>query len=191
MLKSTNDCSGLATIGSSSDTTIAKYTRISYAVNLQKVLELLEEAWTFSVSMDMSTHMSMSYLDIHIYLQLNRNGITNLQLLVIPVYKRHMDELILATAEEYLDVLCMLLKDTVIRISMEGYRKKTGCILGIATLFQNVAKPRFIKIWYGDPHLGIVLQGSYSKFGDDNCYQKLTHLISYLWRQQNIISKMR
>ena len=102
-----------------------------------------------------------------------------------------MDELILATAEEYLDVLCMLLKDTVIRISMEGYRKKTGCILGIATLFQNVAKPRFIKIWYGDPHLGIVLQGSYSKFGDDNCYQKLTHLISYLWRQQNIIFAMR
>ena len=42
MLQSTRERSGIATIGSSSDTTIAKYTWIACDVNLQKVLELLE-----------------------------------------------------------------------------------------------------------------------------------------------------
>ena len=89
MLKSTNYCSGLATIGSSSDTTIAKYTRISYAVNLQKVLELLEEAWTYSFVMDMSTHMSTLYLGVCIRLHFNRHRTINLHLIFIHVYKRH------------------------------------------------------------------------------------------------------
>ena len=64
MLHSTKEHNGLATSGLSSDTTIANYKRISCDVNLQKVLELIEEAWAFSVAMDMSTHMSTSYLDV-------------------------------------------------------------------------------------------------------------------------------
>ena len=44
MLHSTKERSGISIIVSSSDTTIAKYTRISCDVNLQKVLELFEEA---------------------------------------------------------------------------------------------------------------------------------------------------
>lgn len=58
VLHHTNERSGLVSIGMCSDVTISKYARYACAVNLQKVYELIEKAWTFSVALDMSTHMN-------------------------------------------------------------------------------------------------------------------------------------
>ena len=85
VLQHTKDRSRLASIGACSDLKISKYAWIACAINLQKVYELLEEAWKFSVALDMSTHISTLYLDIRIRLHLNRNGIVNVHLLAVPV----------------------------------------------------------------------------------------------------------
>lgn len=58
--------SKLSSIGCYSVATIAKYGPIGCAVNLQKVSEQLDRAWTFSIAMDMSTLMSALYLDVRI-----------------------------------------------------------------------------------------------------------------------------
>ena len=87
VLQSNNKHSGLANIGSSSDTTITKYASIACAVNLHKVSYLLEEACKLLVSMDMSTHMSTSYLDVHISMHPNKHDIINLHLIFIHVYE--------------------------------------------------------------------------------------------------------
>ena len=73
MLQSKNKHSGLANIGSSSDTTINKYASIACAVNLHKVSDLLEEAWKFLVSIDMSTHMSFRPHHIEIWIHIDQN----------------------------------------------------------------------------------------------------------------------
>ncbi len=52
---------GLAAIGSCNDDTSAKYAHFVCAINSQKLHELLEKAWTFSVALDLSTHMEKSY----------------------------------------------------------------------------------------------------------------------------------
>ena len=85
VLQPTKGHSGLDGIGASSELTIPKYLRIACTINLQKVYDLIEEAWTFLVALDMSTHMSTLYLDIRIRLHLNRNGILNVHLLTVPV----------------------------------------------------------------------------------------------------------
>ena len=130
----------------SSDITIDNYARIACAVNLQNVLELLEEAWKFSVAMDMSTHMSTLYLGVYTRLHLNRHGIINPNLLVIIFQKRHMAAVIFATVENALDFIYPSWKDTVIGIPTEGERKTTGRISGVVMMFQNAAKPGFIFI---------------------------------------------
>lgn len=191
VLLATKERSGMASIGSCSDSTISKYARIACAVNLQKVYDLLQEAWTFSIALDMSTHMSTSYLDIRVRLHLNRHGIINVHLLAVPVYERHTAEVIFDTAAKALDVLCPPWKDTIIGVSTDGERKMTGRISGVATRFQNVAKPGFIRIWCGAHQLDIVLQSVYTKLGDEQFYQQLTALISYLRRQQNLVAEMR
>ena len=67
----------------------------------------------------------------------------------------------------------------------------TGRSSGVATRFQRVAKPNFIRIWCGAHQLDICLQNSYTHFGDDKFYQTLTGVIGYLRRQQNLIGDMR
>ena len=106
LLQHTKECSRLASIGACSDSTISKYARIACAINLQKVYNLLEEAWTFPVALDMSTHMSTPYLNIRICMHLNRHVIFNVHLIAVPVYERHTDAVIFDTAAKALDVLC-------------------------------------------------------------------------------------
>ena len=76
-LLSTKDLTGSASIGCVSDATVAKYARFAVAINLQKIAQLLEQSWKFSIALNMSTHMSTSYLDIRFRLHLLKYGILN------------------------------------------------------------------------------------------------------------------
>ena len=49
---------------------VANYARFAVTLNLQKIAEMLEQSWTFSIALDMSTHMSTSYLNIRLRLHL-------------------------------------------------------------------------------------------------------------------------
>ena len=189
-LQHTKECSGMASIGACSDSTISKYARIAFAINLQKVYDLLEETRTFLVALYMSTHMITSYLDIRICLHLNRPGIVNVHLLAAPVYERHTAAVIFDTVAKALDVLCPSWKD-IIGVLTDGERKMTGRISGVANRFQNLAKSGFICIWCSTHKLDIMLQSAHSKLGDKAFYTQLTTLISYLWRQQNFVSAIR
>ena len=120
VLQHTKEHNGVASIGACIDSTISKYARVSCAINLQKVCNLLEEAWTFLVALDMSTHLSTSYLYIRICLHLNKNGIVNVHLLAVPVYKRHTTAVIFDTSAKALDVLCPSCKDTIIIVLIDG-----------------------------------------------------------------------
>ena len=111
------------------------YVRIACVINLQKVYELLEEAWMFLLALDMSTHISTFYLDIRIRLHLNRHVIVNVHLVAIPVYERDTDVVILDTEAKALDVQCPSWKDIIISVLTGGKRKMTGRISDVATPF--------------------------------------------------------
>ena len=59
------------------------------------------------------------------------------------------------------------LRGIIVGISMDGERKMTGRISGVATRFQNVAKAGPIRIWCGAHQLDIVLQSAYTKLGNE------------------------
>lgn len=191
IMLATKERTGLAAVGSCSDSTISKYARFACAINMQKISELLACVWTFSVALDMSTHMSSSYLDIRIRLHHSKSGIINLHLLAIPVFERHTAEVIFETADKALTVLCPSWKDIVVGVSTDGERKMTGRVSGVATRFEQMAKPGFVRIWCGAHQLDIVMQRAYTEFGNDEFYGHLTAAISYLRRQQNLIADMQ
>ena len=64
ILLRTKERTGLASVGSISEKKVRSYAGFVCAINLQRIKELLESCWTFSVAMDMASHMSSSYLDI-------------------------------------------------------------------------------------------------------------------------------
>ena len=133
---------GVASNRSASEGKVAGFVCYVCVLNLQKVLEVMASCWTFSLAMDMSTHMSTSYLDIRICLFVG-GKIENLHLLAIPMFSSHTAEQIFVHAEKALDVLCPRWQDLILSISTDGEQKMTSRVSGVATRFGHVAKPGF------------------------------------------------
>ena len=188
-LQLTKDLTGLASLGSASEGKVTSLIRFVCAINLQKITEMLDSSWTFSIAMDMSTHISTSYLDIRIRVFVG-GKIHNLHLLAIPMFSSHTGEEIFLHAERALDVICPTWRDLIVSISTDGERKMTGRVQGVATRFERVAKPGFFRLWCGLHQLDIHLQRFFKNLLDEQFYSHLTTLISYLRRQQNLIKDM-
>lgn len=101
---------------------------------------------TFSVVMDMSTHMATSCLDISIRLYWNGH-ILVFHLLAILMFSHYTCEQISLHAAKTLDVLAFRWKEMVVSISTDGERKMTGCIQGVAACFEQAALSGFFRIW--------------------------------------------
>ena len=81
------DCINASEIGVLSKFCVTSYVKAACAINLQVIAKLLQNSWTFSVALDMSTHQATSYLDIHIYMYVPKVGdIKNFHILAIPMY---------------------------------------------------------------------------------------------------------
>jgi hypothetical protein len=131
LLHSTKERTGLAAIGCCTDATVAKYVRFICAINLQIISEMLSKCWTFSVALDMSTHMSTSYLDLRLRVHDNRKGIVNVHFLSIPVYERRTGEVIFDTCSKALNILCPSWRDIIIGVTTDGEKKMTGNTSGV------------------------------------------------------------
>lgn len=191
LLLATKERTGLAAIGSCTDLHVAKYVRYICAINLQMLSELMMKCWTFSIALDMSTHMSRSYLDIRGRFHIISRGIGNFHFIGIPIYDRHTAEVIFNSTKKFLDVLCPSWENIIVGITTDGEKKMTGRVSGVSTRFQSIANPGFIRVWCAAHQLDLVLQDVYSNLAKESFYSELTNLISYLRRQQNLISDMR
>ena len=72
--------------------------------------------------------------------------------------RKHSGLVMFEISSRDLDVLCPAWRHVIIGISMDGEINMTGCVSAVATHFQKVANPAFIRIWYGAHQVDIVLQ---------------------------------
>ena len=105
-MMATKEHTRLSAIGFYSNCTVVKYAIFYCAINLQKISELIDSAWTFSIYMYMSTHMSTSHLDILIRLHINHCYIATVHPLALPVYERHTGLVVFDIASQDLDIFC-------------------------------------------------------------------------------------
>ncbi|PTQ41741.1 hypothetical protein MARPO_0033s0135, partial [Marchantia polymorpha] len=168
----TKEVTGVAEIGTAKDERVAQYARFILALNLQHIHNILDNSWAFSIALDMSTHMSTSYLDICIRLFWH-GDILNLHLIGILVFCRHTAAEVYRHASAVLDVLCTEWKTMVISISTDGEPRMIGHIGGC-----------------GLHQLDLKLRSFYEELMDEQFVSMLTALIGYLHRQQNLINDM-
>ena len=62
----TKEWTGMASMGSVSEGKVTAIARVVCSHSLELISNLLMKCWPFSFAMDMSTHMSISFLDIQI-----------------------------------------------------------------------------------------------------------------------------
>ena len=114
----TRDRTGLASIGRTSEDKVTSYVRISCALNLQKISEGMATTWTFSNAMDMSIHMSTSYMDIHIR-RFTCGAVHNFRLVGIPMLSHHTagEETFLHAAKSS-DVICPRIREGKLLVNL-------------------------------------------------------------------------
>ncbi|ETP22863.1 hypothetical protein F441_03904 [Phytophthora nicotianae CJ01A1] len=146
VLTKTKERTGLASLGSCSTELPSKYARFVCIMNLDKIKQIISSSWTFSIALDMSTYLSISYLDVRIRVYYNEI-ILNLHLLAIPMHEGHTGEAMFDAVVPVLDVRCPNWRDVMLGITTDGERKMTGVNKGLATRFQKVCRSGFMRVW--------------------------------------------
>ena len=95
----TKEWTGMASIGSVSEGKVIAITQVVCSHSLELISNLLMKCWTFSLAMDMSTHMSTSYLDIWIWIFYG-GTIHNSHLVALPMFTYHTGEQNLPACQE-------------------------------------------------------------------------------------------
>ena len=186
----TKEETGMTSIGSVSE---GKVTAIAWVVcyhSLELISNLLMKCWTFSLAMDMSTHMSTSYLDIQIWFFYS-GTIQNFHLVAVSLFTCYTGEQIYLHAKKILDILCPEWQSIMLSITTDGENSMTGHIQWVATRFEQAALPGFFRIWCGLYQLHLVLQLFYTELMNKSFYGILTNLISYLQWEFNLIAEMK
>ncbi len=71
---------------------MARIARITYALNLEMLSEMMRASWAYSVSLDASTNsFGVSMLDFRIRIPVN-GDIHNFHMLAIPMFAEHSGE---------------------------------------------------------------------------------------------------
>jgi hypothetical protein len=81
-------------------------------MNLQCIAELLRQCWTFSVALDMATHMATWYCDVRIRI-CHKSTVHHFHRLSIPVHEGHTGETIFNTFAKAMDALLPDWRETI------------------------------------------------------------------------------
>jgi hypothetical protein len=137
----TKEVLGISCIGSFSEGIVSRYARFICAINLQGIVEPLRQCWTFSVALDMATHMATSYCDVHIRIY-HKSTVHDFRLLSIPVYERHTGETVFNTFAKAMDALFTGWREKIPGASSDGEKKMTGRDQGVITRITSRSQAR-------------------------------------------------
>ena len=151
----------MASIGSVSEGKVTAMAQVVCSHSFELISNLLMKCWIFSLAMDMSTHMSTSYLDIRIRFFYG-STIHNFHLVAVPLFICQSGKQIYLHAMRMLDILFPEWKSIMLSITTDGEKKITGHIQGVSTRFEQAVLPGYSRIWCGLHQLDLVLQQFYT-----------------------------
>jgi hypothetical protein len=172
---------------------ISNYIRAVSAINLQRLSELLQQSWAFSIALDSATHFGMSYLDIRFRLYVKgEKSVVNLHGCALPMTERHTGKVISQMVCRFLDEICPKWRVSLLAATSDGAANMTGRFSGALTLLQNELHVdcQLIRIWCGAHQLDLVMGQIYQDTVNEHFYTIWLNFISHLTRQQSLISTM-
>lgn len=181
---------GMAALRGCTRKMVSQVARIVCAHGLQMLRDLLATCWTFSVALDTSNNLGSSYFDIRVRF-FCRGEIRNYHLLAAPIQGSHTGENMFQEFEKVFDAIEPHWRAKLLGVSSDGDRAMTGKNVGVVTRIERVCDNALMRVWCGLHRLDLVMQDVYTKGMDANFYPQLVSLISYLRRQQNLISDMK
>jgi hypothetical protein len=173
---------------------VANYIKVVCVVNLQHIARHLCRAWAFSSALDSATHQSTSYLDVRFQIfMLAFYNIVNLHAVALPMFNRHIDEVMFQMVVFFLDVLRPDSKVHLLGVSSDGARNMTGRVSSVITRFSNAMHNEcpLIRVWCGAHQLDLVMEHIMDTIVKECFFTVMTGFITHLTRQLNLIADMK
>lgn len=119
------------------DHNVSQYVRDLVTTNLNKIIDLLlhPSVWAFLVIGDGSIHRSSSFFDMCICMCVG-DVLSNLHLVTIPMFERHIAENIFILIAYFLNALSnttTIWRAKLVSVSIDGENTMTGCHRGVVT----------------------------------------------------------
>jgi hypothetical protein len=190
LLTQIKDEAALGYLTGVSDVRVSQFVRVVVAANLQRISEILDKTWAFSIAVDAGHTAGTSYFDVRIRFCRDIT-VHNLHFLALPVRDRKTAQNLFDLVSAALDAVIPGWRQKLIGISTDGDNTMTGRLNGLVTLFQRaVDGDDLFRIWCALHQLDLVVQAAYQKLHNETFVGLLTGLIGYLRRQQNLIVEM-
>jgi hypothetical protein len=137
-LMSVKAISGLAAIGSVTDIVVANYARVICAINLQRIMTILNNKliWAFSLANDASTHYDSSYLSNRVRFHLH-GKLYDIHAIAIPMFEQHTGLNMYLLVTRFLDIVCPHWRQKLIGLGADGASVMTGEFKGVVTRLEK------------------------------------------------------
>jgi hypothetical protein len=179
-----------AKIGYALENDVARIARITCALSLEMLSEMMRASWAYLIGLDASTDsFGVSMLDLRIRILVN-GDFHNFHMLAIPMFVEHSGEEMFKLLSDSLSALDPDWKMKIVGITIDGAASMTGVRKGIVSRIQAVAAKGLIRVWCGAHQLDLALKKALDRF-PETFLTTLTTMIAYLRRQQKLISKMK
>ena len=108
------------------------------------------------------------------------------------MFERHTWDYMYELFEKLFDISDPSWKAELVGVTIDGAANMTGCHQGVVTRIQNkVLSGGFYCVWCALHQLDIVVQKCVRSYFNADFHGRLTGLIDYLRRQQNLIQTMK
>jgi hypothetical protein len=133
--------------------------------------------------------IGVSMLDLRIRIPVN-GDIHNFHMLVVPVFAEHSGEEMFELLSDSLSALDPDWKMKIVGITTNGATSMTGVRKGIVSRIQAIVAKGLIRVWGGAHQLDLALKKTLGRLLEA-FLTTLTTMITYLRRQQKLISEMK
>lgn len=172
---------------------VSKFIRVVYAINLQRIVDVLRCSWGFSTAFNFATHKSTSYLDLRFCVFIEEhNTIVNLHGCVLPMFDRHTGEIMFDMVNKFLTVFCLDWMIHFIGLASDGARNMIGHVVGVVTRLDVAMHDDcpLIRIWCGVHQLYLVMEHIMNDVVKERFFTIMTGFITHITRQQKLIMDM-
>jgi hypothetical protein len=161
---------------------VSQFVRVSAAVCLHKISELLKRTWAFSVAFDSSSIEATSYFDVRIRFTANAQ-IHCFHFLALPLHGSHTGQLMFDVYKQAMDEILPGWEDYLLSTCSDGARNMLERVRGIVSQISellNTASHTLIRFWCGAHQFDLVVANVVQAYCDDSWYSTLTALIGFL-----------
>lgn len=151
---------------------------VAFAVNMQKLKEMLADCWVISVAFDSATVKTSSFFDIRARFVV-KEDLFWLHVPSLPMFGRDRGQNLYELFEKVRNVVEENWENTLLYASSDGVRKMAARVREVISVIASNLSPgrQFIRTWCGARQLDLESQNAVFKLCDGTFYHFLTGLM--------------